>query len=243
MTSRALLLFLPGVLVLGLTGPARADLNEDGRAAYLRGDYVNAERLFSQALRQAPGDPLLHYHRGVALMQLARWRDAAAAFEAALRASPPPELAAAAQEGLRSLLPMLEIPAGRAQNADESTVRLQRIGGNWIAEVRLNDSRTARFLVDTGAAVCVVAPELAAALGIRPPRDGQTIPLQTISGRTSGPLVRIPLLRVGDAEAEDVVAVVHPPGPSMDGILGNTFLSRFTVTLDPERGVLHLRSR
>jgi hypothetical protein len=32
-------------------------------------------------------------------------------------------------------------------------------------------------------------------------------------------------------------------GPSMDGILGNTFLSRFTVTLDPERGLLRLSSR
>jgi hypothetical protein len=26
----------------------------------------------------------------------------------------------------------------------------------------------------------------------------------------------------------------------MDGILGNTFLARFTVTLDPARGVLRL---
>jgi hypothetical protein len=29
----------------------------------------------------------------------------------------------------------------------------------------------------------------------------------------------------------------------MDGMLGNTFLSRFTVTLDPERGLLRLSAR
>jgi hypothetical protein len=29
----------------------------------------------------------------------------------------------------------------------------------------------------------------------------------------------------------------------MDGILGNTFLSRFTMTLDSERGLLRLNSR
>jgi predicted aspartyl protease len=67
--------------------------------------------------------------------------------------------------------------------------------------------------------------------------------LQTISGLTSGHVVKIPSLRVGDVEAQDVIAVVHPVGPSMDGILGNTFLSRFTVTLDPERGLLRLSSR
>jgi predicted aspartyl protease len=67
--------------------------------------------------------------------------------------------------------------------------------------------------------------------------------LQTISGLTSGHVVTIPSLRVGEVEAQDVVAVVHDVGPSMDGILGNTFLSRFTVTLDPERGLLRLSAR
>jgi len=56
-------------------------------------------------------------------------------------------------------------------------------------------------------------------------------------------VVTIPSLRVGEVEAQDVLAVVHDVGPSMDGILGNTFLSRFTVTLDPERGLLRLTSR
>ena len=40
-----------------------------------------------------------------------------------------------------------------------------------------------------------------------------------------------------------VTAGLAAMGPVMDGILGNTFLSRFTVTLDPERGLLRLTSR
>ncbi len=67
------------------TGAAGSDLNEAGRAAYARGDYAAAERLFTQALAQAPDEPLLHYHRGVALMRLSRWQEAYAAFDGGAR--------------------------------------------------------------------------------------------------------------------------------------------------------------
>jgi predicted aspartyl protease len=50
-------------------------------------------------------------------------------------------------------------------------------------------------------------------------------------------------MRVGDAEVENVAAVVHSIGPGIEGLLGNSFLGRFTVTLDPDRGVLILRPR
>ncbi len=89
----------------------------------------------------------------------------------------------------------------------------------------------------------MISPGLATALDIHPDRQAQPVPLETISGLTRGHLVTIPSLRVGDVEAQGVIAVVHPLGPSMDGILGNTFLSRFTMTLDSERGVLRLSSR
>jgi clan AA aspartic protease (TIGR02281 family) len=233
------------LLALAFVDPAHAarsvaDLNEAGKAAYSRGDFAAAERLFNQAIAEAPEEPLLHYHRGITLMRLSRWAEAAAALQSALRLDPPADVAAAARAGLRTLDPLLNRPAPRAARSDETTVTLQRLGGNWLARVRLNDSRTARFLVDTGASTCVISPTLAAALDIRPDRQAKPVPLQTISGLTQGQPVKIPSLRVGDVEAEDVIAVVHPLGSSMDGILGNTFLARFTVTLDPARGVLRL---
>jgi clan AA aspartic protease (TIGR02281 family) len=239
----ALLLPLLGLILAGSVAATVSGLNEAGKAAYAKGDYTAAERLFSQALAQAPDEPLLHYHQGITLMRLSRWREASAAFEAALRLNPPGDVAAAAREGLRSLAPLLRQPAARGPAPDETTVTLQRIGGNWFAQVRLNDARTARFLVDTGASTCVISPGLATALDIHPDRQAPPVPLQTISGLTRGHVVTIPSLRVGDVEAQDVIAVVHPLGPSMDGILGNTFLSRFTMTLDSERGVLRLSSR
>jgi clan AA aspartic protease (TIGR02281 family) len=97
--------------------------------------------------------------------------------------------------------------------------------------------------VDTGASVCVISPELAAAVGIRADPNAEIAKLSTLGGPTSGPLVKIPLVRAGDHEAKDVVAVIHETGDRLDGILGNTFLARYTATLDPTRGTLHLRPK
>jgi len=242
-SRQALLLLLLGLIFAGSVAATVSDLNEAGKAAYAKGDYPAAERLFRQALAQAPDEPLLHYHQGITLMRLSRWREASAAFEAALRLNPPADVAAAAREGIGALAPLLREPAARGPAPDETTVTLQRIGGNWFAQVRLNGTRTARFLVDTGASTCVISPALATALDIRPDRQAPPVPLQTISGLTRGHVVTIPSLRVGDVEAQDVMAVVHPLEPTMDGILGNTFLSRFTMTLDSERGRLQLSAR
>jgi len=224
-------------------GAGVSDLNDAGKAAYSRGDYVAAERLFNQALTQAPRDPLLHYHRGVTLMRLSRWREASAAFDHVLRLNPPADLAATAQQGIRSLAPLLREAAPRSVRGEETVVSLHRARGNWIAEVRLNDSRTARFVVDTGASACVISPELAADLGVRPGPRAETVPMQVVGGVTAGPRVTLASMRVGDAEVENVAAVIHSIGPGIEGLLGNTFLGRFTVTLDPDKGVLVLRPR
>ena len=112
-----------------------------------------------------------------------------------------------------------------------------------MASVQLNDSRTVEFMVDTGASSCVISPELAADLGIEPGPHAESVTMQVVGGRTRGPIVKLASVRVGGAEAEDVTAVIHPVGPGIHGLLGNSFLARFTVTLDPQEGVLHLRPR
>ena len=82
MVDRRSLLLLP-VLLVALLGAAPGDLNEAGKSAYQRGNYAEAERLFSEALARTPNDPLLHYHRGAALTRLGRIREAIAAYDKA----------------------------------------------------------------------------------------------------------------------------------------------------------------
>ena len=47
---------------------------------------------------------------------------------------------------------------------------------------------------------------------------------------------------MGDALLHDAPVVLHDPGPGVDGILGNTFLSHYLVTVDADRRQLALRS-
>ncbi|HYE90235.1 MAG TPA: hypothetical protein VEA38_04405, partial [Terriglobales bacterium] len=49
-------------------------------------------------------------------------------------------------------------------------------------------------------------------------------------------------LRVGDAEVRGAEVVIHYPGGDLDGILGNTFLNRWDVALEPDRRILRLRA-
>lgn len=251
------LLALAAVLI-ACAGAGWVQLNEAGKAAYARGDYASAERLFRQAVATAPDEPQVHYHHGVALTHLHRWVEAAAAYEKALGLRPPAPLAAAARQGLRSVEPMTRpraaAPAPEAGVAPSApprprpaalppdTVRVRRQGGNWFVEVTLNDQTQATFLVDTGASACAITPELADAIGITPDPDEPPVLVRGVAGSTWGRRVKIPSIRVGETEARDVIAFVIAL-PGMQGILGNTFLSHYTATLDPGQGRLTLQPR
>jgi clan AA aspartic protease (TIGR02281 family) len=230
-------------LFLVSTGASHGDLDSAGRIAYARGDYAGAERAFSEAVNRAPADPVVRYHRAGALTQLGRWNEAVDEYERVLQLRPSEQVALATKGALKTLLPLTRRAAPSAGGErDVSTIRLDRSRGGWIADVILNDSRRARFLVDTGASVTVLSPELADALGVAPSARARVMRLQTIAGETEAPIVMISSLRVGDIEARDVIAVIHET-VGLDGILGNTFLARYTVTLDARQGLLTVRRR
>ena len=237
-------------------GAGWVELNEAGKAAYARGDFVEAERLFREAITAAPREPMPHYHRGVALTRLRRFSEAAAAYREALQLDPPASIATAAREGLSTVEPARPrqlrddglAPPTRDRSrtpraeAPSDTVRLQRKLGNWFVDVIINDMQRATFLVDTGATACAITPALAEALGIQ--RDPESAPtlVHGVTGSTYAAVVVIPSLRVGDVEAQNVRAVIMPLR-GMQGILGNTFLARYTTTIDPVQGLLTLRPR
>jgi clan AA aspartic protease (TIGR02281 family) len=243
-------------VLLACAGAGWPPLNEAGKAAYARGDFLEAERLFREAIAAAPEEPMPHYHLGVALTRLRRFAEAAAAYHRALQLRPAPGVAAAARAGLATVEPMIRSqprdeglpppPRGqgrrpRGEPSSES-VRLRRVWGNWFVDVVLNDTQRATFLVDTGATACAVTPALADALGIQHDRDRPPVRVRGVAGSTYGHVVTIPAIRVGEMEAQDVRAIIMPLD-GMQGILGNTFLGRFTTTIDPVQGVLTLTPR
>lgn len=213
-----------------------ADYRARAERAWQGHDYLEALQLWSHAVALQPADPSVHYLRGTALARLGLTVSALDAFQMALLLNPSPALARRVGEDMARLT-QAPGPIG----AQETTVPLQHGLGVWTAQVVLNDRHTGRFLVDTGSSVTVVSPRLAAEVGIAGTAGGSLVELQTLGGRTVGPSATVASLRVGDLELRDAPVVLHDPGPAFDGILGNTFLSRYRVTVDADRRQLQLR--
>jgi clan AA aspartic protease (TIGR02281 family) len=239
--SRRSLLVLP-VLFVTLLGAGPGDLNEAGKSAYQRGNYAEAERLFSQALARTPNDPLLHYHRGAALTRLGRISEASAAYETALRLDPPPAVAAAARDGLRAIGALGTPPRSR-RPTEETVIALTRVPGGWLTEVVINGAWTGPLLLDTGASVTLISPAVARAAGLTFGPDTPMGEVQGIAGRTRGPVVTLTSIQVGEVEARRVRAVVVDLPEGLHGLLGNSFLARYIFTLDPREGALRLQPR
>jgi clan AA aspartic protease (TIGR02281 family) len=234
---RRMLGFLAGVfvgqwLVFG-AGASPAELHTRASSAWDHRDYVEALRLWSQAVGLQPANAELHYLRGRALAHLGLKASAADAYQTALLLEPQAPTAREAMAGLASL----QSPAA---NADEVVVPLEPGLGVWMVPAIVNGHR-GRFLLDTGSSVIVVGPALASAAGLTPAPGREAIELQTIGGRTRGPSATLATLQVGDAVLRDLPVVLHDPGPGVDGILGNTFLSRYQIVVDGDRRQLALR--
>ena len=122
------------------------------------------------------------------------------------------------------------------------SVDLVRSGEVSFVEVVLNEKIKQHFIVDTGASFTVISREAANELGITIDENTPFIPITTASSVIFNPLVTLRSLRVGQAEVENVDALVHNlPGRSA-GLLGNSFLSKFKVVLDSIQGKMTLYS-
>jgi aspartyl protease family protein len=212
-----------------------AEYHVRAQRAWQGQDYLEAMQLWSHAVALQPAEPTFHYLRGTALARLGLRLSALDAFQTALLLEPSPALT---RRTLDEIARLTEAPGPAAR---ETLVPLEHGLGVWIAPVVVNEHRTARFLVDTGSSVTVVSPALARELGIEAGSGVGPVELQTLGGRTAGRPAVAASLRVGDVELRDAPVVLHDPGPGLDGILGNTFLGRYRVTVDADLRQLRLR--
>ncbi|MGH7164707.1 MAG: retropepsin-like aspartic protease family protein [Nitrospiraceae bacterium] len=125
-------------------------------------------------------------------------------------------------------------------------VPVLRAGHSWVVQVRLNGTRDAKLILDTGADITVLSYAVVRDLGIVPSASAPTVTLGTVGGSVRADIVQVETISISEAEARNVTAAVHdlpdaPPG--VEGLLGMTFLEKFLVTLDSAKGELHLRRR
>ena len=118
-------------------------------------------------------------------------------------------------------------------------VPLDGNGSTWQVHATVNGSFSGLFLLDTGATYCVLAPTAARRLSVKP--TGETVDIRTANGTVRAPIVELASIDVGGNRARQVRAIVHPAvAPPLDGIIGLSFLNRFSYGIDPRRRVLRL---
>lgn len=116
-------------------------------------------------------------------------------------------------------------------------VRVSRAGTSMLVNVRLNNSVTAPFLIDTGASDVVVPAAVAKRLGLKL-EGGRTQRYSTANGVIEQAVVMLRSVALGDAVVEDVPASVSD---SMSvGLLGLSYFNHFNYNIDAANGVVTL---
>lgn len=116
-----------------------------------------------------------------------------------------------------------------------ATVRLDELGA---VSTMIDGHGPYHFLLDTGASITVITPQLAQRIGLSGGRSQRVT-----GGGGSMQVQRLFLgdIRVGNAEVHHVAAVIIPLPPdvtyqgeygTIDGVIGYSFLSHFAVTID-----------
>lgn len=100
-----------------------------------------------------------------------------------------------------------------------------------ITEVIINRRIKQYFIVDTGSSFTLISWTTAKELGIVIDESTPFIRAVSVSDVILTPLVTLNSVKVGEAEVENVEALIYTL-PNYHGLLGNSFLNKFKVIID-----------
>jgi aspartyl protease family protein len=111
-------------------------------------------------------------------------------------------------------------------------------GGHFLTAGSIN-GKSVQFMVDTGATAVAMGSAEAKRMGIDY-TSGKPVRMSTANGATIGYLLTLSSVRIGDVEVQNVEAIVSQQ--SMPYVLlGNSFLTRFSMRRDNDQMVLERR--
>ena len=122
---------------------------------------------------------------------------------------------------------------------------MERHGEVVIIQATLNNKRSAKFVVDTGASYTLISNALARDLSIDVGPNPKTLQFQTANGLIQAPVTSLESVTVGGMEIRNLPTAVHDamPDPQVAGLLGLNFLSNFRMDIDTQKGLLHLEKK
>jgi len=123
------------------------------------------------------------------------------------------------------------------------SVPLERLGSLFVVTIQVNETRSAKLILDTGASHTILARAIARDLGLFSLRTVTSVIMHTVGGAVQADMVPVDSIRLGGAEVRNSVVAIHdlPDVPQeIEGLLGLSVLREFEVTLDTSRSRLLL---
>jgi aspartyl protease family protein len=111
-------------------------------------------------------------------------------------------------------------------------------GGHFLAAGSIN-GKSVQFMVDTGATTVAMGSAEAKRMGIDY-AAGKPVRMNTANGQALGYLLTLNSVRIGDVEVQNVEAIVSQQAMPYV-LLGNSFLTRFSMRRDNDQMVLERR--
>lgn len=124
-------------------------------------------------------------------------------------------------------------------------ISLQALGNQFLVDARLNNTRDAVLLLDTGASLSIISTELLAALGIPNRPTDRMAWFSTAGGGIKAPIIQLDSLVLDGVAVENIeVGVIGEfDNNRFDGLLGMNFLRHFEFFIDQNANTLQLNPR
>lgn len=216
---------------MAIAGLAMVDFYENRLAASLTG--------LRRAVFIDGGEPDYLYHLGQVAARFERYKEAADAYEQFLRVAPRADEDRRARiRGLIDFLRYLGTQASLldAGGSNEVTIPFELVNNRPIIRVRVNGSKeTLRFVIDTGAGMCVVSTSAAEKMGLKPVARGGLARAVGGAGRFEIVYGFIQTLQMGDTKVDRVPVYIREffnDQESVDGYIGLSVLSKYLSTVD-----------
>lgn len=224
---------------MAVAGLAMVDFYENRVAASLEG--------MRRAAFLDASEPDYHYNLGQVASRYERYAEAANAYEQFLRVAPRTDADRRAR--IRGLIDFLRYLGRQSDLINVAgptrvTVPFELVNNRPVIHVRINNSReTLRFVLDSGAGMCVLSSSAAERLNIKPVARGGMARAVGGEGRFEIVYGFLQTLQLGDARIERLPVYIrefHSRQEPVDGYIGLSVIGKFLTTVDYEARTMRL---
>lgn len=117
-----------------------------------------------------------------------------------------------------------------------ANIPLIRVGDQFLVDAEIDNETTTRLLLDTGASMTILDPDLLLRLGYT--LDGPRTGFNTAGGRVRAPVVEISSLALAGVSLYPMMVGALELEGRVGGLLGMDFLRRFEFQIDQDQGLL-----